>query len=348
MHKAGLTGTIIRLTKADQNMRRESPVYFFRSNEIGKLIKILPKFRNRLGIKVHFGEEGNRTFIPAKVIKKITDSIKNPVLVECSVLYKSKRRTASGHREVALAHGFNFAKLDFLDGECGDDSAVVKINKKHFEYCYLGAGIKKYKSLLVISHFKGHRESNFSGALKNIGMGLASRRGKLAQHSSIRHYINESICTGCGQCRENCPVKAISIGRNRKAKIKEKICISCSKCIAVCPTGAIKVPWGSTGPKKFQERIAEYALAVVSGRKGFYVNFLKNITRECDCYGKAMKKLTKDIGILASHDPVAIDQASYDLVVKQYPEFSMFDSEFLLKHAQDIGAGRRKYKIIKN
>jgi uncharacterized Fe-S center protein len=267
--------------------------------------------------------------------------------VECSVLYKSKRRNASGHREVAIAHGFDFAKLDFLDGECGDDDVAVRINKKNFRYCYLGAGIKKYKSLLVISHFKGHRESGFGGALKNIGMGLASRRGKLVQHSSIKHNVNEDLCIGCGQCKKNCPVDAISIGRNKKARIKEKICISCSKCISVCPIGAIKIPWGSDGPEKFQERVAEYALAAASGRRCFYINFLVNITKECDCYGVAMEKLTKDIGILASSDPVALDQASYDLTVKQYPKFSKYSSEFMLNHAQDIGAGKRKYKIIK-
>ena len=321
-------------------------VYFLKLNELNKINDLLPKFAPPLGVKVHFGEEGNITFVPAGYIKQIVRMVKDTTLIECSVLYKSPRRTAKGHRQVALSHGFNFAPLDFLDGETGDEAFKVNVMGKHFKEVYLGQGLEKYKSLLVISHFKGHGLAGFGGAIKNLGMGLASRRGKLAQHATIKHEVKEEKCLACGQCIANCPVGAISYNEKGKARIDQNICISCSKCISVCPEEAISIPWGSTPAEIIQERIAEYALAATRGRECFYLNFLINITKDCDCFDIVMEKLTPDIGVLASNDPVAIDQASYDLTIKQFSGFKDRNGDYQLEHGQDIGLGRREYDLI--
>jgi uncharacterized protein len=166
-------------------------------------------------------------------------------------------------------------------------------------------------------------------------------------HSMIKHSIKKEKCISCGACIANCPVNAIAFDANKKAFINEAICISCSKCISVCPVQAVQIPWGGSGKKELQERIAEYALAAQQGKQCFYINFLINITENCDCMGVEMGKLTDDIGILASTDPIAIDQASYDLVVAKYEEFKNHAGDDQLRHGEELGLGIREYELIK-
>jgi len=326
----------------------KSKVYFVKLNELNKIKNLLPEFIPPLGIKVHFGEEGNLTYLPAAYVKKIAGMVENPTLVECNVLYKSPRSQADTHKKLAREHGFDFAPIDFLDGEYGDEAMEVEINGQHFKTCYLGKGLAKYKSLLVISHFKGHITAGFGGAIKNLGMGLASRRGKLAQHAFVKHKVDSEKCISCGLCLANCPVEAITFDENQKAKINQEICISCSKCMAICPVRAIEVPWAEKEELSvFRQRLAEYALAGARGRQCFFINFLINITEKCDCAGEEMKPMTDDIGVLISADPVAIDQASYDLVVKQCKDFAKQKGDEQLEHGAKIGLGAREYELIK-
>lgn len=326
-------------------MSNKKDVFFVKLNEADKLEVFLSELKGRVAVKTHFGEQGNTAYIKADKIKGLCKFLDKPTLIETTVLYKSKRTTALGHKQVALEHGFDFAPIDIIDGEDGDIVKEVKIDKKHFEKCYIGGNLDNYDSLLVISHFKGHMGAGFGGAIKNLGMGLASRKGKLAQHASIQHVVKESKCIACGVCLNECPVGAITI-KEEKANINEKICISCSKCIAHCPTTAIEIPWASTATKDLQERIAEYAMAAVGSRSVLYINFLTDIVEFCDCFGDHFEPLTEDIGILVSDDPVAIDKASYDLVIKQYPDFNKHNGTQQLIYGEKIGLGSMNYKLI--
>ena len=320
-------------------------VYHLSLNELGKLKDLLPEMDTPLALKTHFGEDKNRTSLSASLVEQISDIVDNPTMIETSVLYRGRRSRAFTHKELALENGFDFAPLDFLDGEEGDDSMEVNINGDHFHTCYLGGGLKKYDSLLVVSHFKGHVLSGFGGALKNLAMGLASRRGKLNQHESIKHQIEEEKCISCGICIQNCPVEAISWNDDGKAQIDTQICISCSKCISVCPQDAVNVPVVETASQTLQERIAEYAYAGSKDRECFYVNFLKNITEGCDCEMREMDPLVEDMGVLVSEDPVALDQASYDMVVEKYPDFERFKAGYMLQQAEKMGMGSREYSL---
>ena len=331
-------------------MKNKSKVYFIKLDEIDKIKDIVPEFSGKLGFKCHFGERGNDAYVPADYIKKIAFMFNFPPMLETTVLYKSERSRASSHIKLAREHGFDFADIDILDGEEGDDNIEVdlsdneNIKQKKF---YLGKNLEKYNSLLVVSHFKGHGSGGFGGAIKNLSMGLASRRGKLDMHAGVKHQVEKEKCTSCSLCIKNCPVDAIKFDEDKKAIIDQELCISCSKCISICPVSAIGIPWRSVTKEEFRDRLAEYALAATKDKKCYYINILKNIVPLCDCIGVNQENMTDDIGILLSSDPVAIDQASYDLVTEQCEEFKEHSSENQLSHGKEIGLGERDYILEK-
>ena len=328
------------------NKMEKAKIYFYKLDDLDKLKSDLPKFKKKLAVKTHFGEPGNTAYIPPKIVQELTSDLGDFDLIETTVLYKSPRQTAKGHKQVGIEHGFNFAPIEIIDGEMGDEFVAKKINGKHFKECYLGKGIDNYDSILVVSHFKGHISAGFGGALKNLAMGIASRKGKLHQHASVKHDIDKEKCISCGLCIENCPVSAIKFNDKQKAVINDNLCISCSKCMAVCPEGAVNIPWDSTEEDVLKERIAEYALATSQGLKCYYVNFLINIVEGCDCMAQSYDNMTEDIGILISSDPVAIDQASFDLVTAQCPKFKELDGQAQLDHGANIGLGSKEYELI--
>ena len=249
-----------------------------------------------------------------KVYEKVVSFGKKATLVECNVLYKGKRTERESHVEVAKKHGFDFAPIDILDGEIGEDEIKVTVGK---DIVKLGKGLERYKNLLVLSHFKGHMLTSFGGAIKNIGMGLGSRAGKLDMHSGIAPIVHEEKCIACGICVENCDVSAIKI--NGKAKINKEKCVGCAKCIAVCPENAIGINWRGRSRNKVMEKIAKYAKGVLERRNVWCINFLNNITYNCDCFSGKQEPFMEDIGILMSKDCVGLDKACLDLVKKQTP-----------------------------
>ncbi len=326
----------------------KAKVYFVKLDDIGRLKELLPQFKGKLGMKVHFGEKGANMRVPAEYFREIASLADFPTLVETSVLYRSERSQAQSHKQLARRHGFDFAPIDIIDGETGDDYDTVAAEKDgHFKEYYLGKNLANYDSLLVVSHFKGHIAAGFGGAIKNLSMGLAARRGKLAMHASVKHSVNPEKCIACGICIANCPVNAIAYGADGKALIDQNICIGCSKCIALCPEMAIGIPFGTTDKPVFNERLAEYALAAIGQRQGYYINILMNISPYCDCFIQHQEKLTPDIGILASADPVAVDQASYDLVAGQCDHFkNEKDGQIQMEYGEKIGLGSREYEML--
>ena len=215
--------------------------------------------------------------------------------------------------------------------------------------------LKLYKqadSFISVGHFKGHMMTGFGGALKNIGMGCASREGKLAQHSGVSPIVYIKKCTGCAACEKVCPVDAISIVE-KKSVIDKKTCIGCASCIAACEYGAMDVNWGS-GASTMVEKMVEYAKAVLDGmKKTAFVNFALKITAECDCMAKDDPRIVQDVGIFASHDPVSLGQATYDVVFKKAGNKDVFkmahpscDSQKQLAYAEKLGLGTRAYELI--
>lgn len=304
---------------------------------------------DKVAVKMHFGERKNDTHLDPDLVESIYENVdekaKDSILMDCTVLYKSERSVASTHRNVARSNGFDFAPITIADGEKGEKELVKEVDLKHFDEVKLGKDLEDYNYLLSIAHFTGHDASGVGGALKNIGMGLGSKGGKLEMHEAFNLKINEEDCIACGTCVENCPEDAISIESNSASIDREK-CIGCGMCIAVCPEGAVAIPWGDSNTRTLQERIVEYAYGALSGRKNYFVNVLFNITPDCDCVNKKQKTIVEDKGILVSDDIVAIDQASIDLVGKENLKFDL-DPEIQMKYAEKIGMGDRDYELIR-
>ncbi|MCD6500622.1 DUF362 domain-containing protein [bacterium] len=331
-------------------IKKQSPKILAEAGK--KISKVFSNFfdsGDKVAIKLHFGERGSQTYLSPILVRaiyqKLQKKVEKAALVDCNVLYKGERSFASSHKKLARDHGFGFAPILILDGEKGDEEIKIKINKKHFKEIKVGKGIKDFNAILNISHITGHGITGFGGALKNVGMGLGSKGGKLEMHQAFRLEINPDLCQGCGTCQSECPVKAISI-KNDKAQIDYQKCIGCGKCISVCPFEAVEIPWGASSAKDLQERIVEYAFGILKQRKTFFLNVLLNITPQCDCVREKQKPMVKDIGILGSQDIVAIDKASLDLVGKNYFEKPGVDPSFQIDYAQKLNLGEKDYKLI--
>lgn len=346
------------------------------NNKLAKLIVSFKPFQKikkdiLVACKLHFGEEENAGYVNPVFVNTITKELKKQssrvFLTDTNALYKGSRTNTIDHLNLAYRHGFTPEKVGvpviIADGVKNDEDQEVEVNGDLIKTAYVANAICKADAIVAISHFKGHIMTGFGGAIKNLGMGCASRRGKLVQHGGIAPVVLAEKCVACSACIENCPVEAIKyvdpdaggirVGAGKKAKINPKICIGCASCIAICPVGAIDVEWGR-GADNIQEKIAEYAKATIKGKEDrqIYFNFAIKITKECDCLAKDDPKICPDVGIFASFDPVAIDQACVDKVngvsgkdifLEQHPER---DWHKQLEHAEKIGLGNRVYELV--
>lgn len=354
------------------SMKENLPAKLKRLIETAGLKEIVST-RNLVAIKIHFGEKGNAAFIRPIFIRPIVDAVKDlgaaPFLTDANTLYAGTRGNSISHLITAMENGFTYsvvnAPLIIADGLRGASFSKVRIDQEIIKTAYIGKEIVEADVLISAAHFKGHELSGFGGTIKNVGMGCAARKGKLEQHSDLSPKVKKKKCVGCGECVDHCAHKAISL-KEEIADIDPEKCVGCGECILICPNGAIDVQWNADIPL-FQKKMAEYTWAVLKGKrnKSMFVNFLTNISPACDCYGHNDAPLVPDIGILASRDPVAIDQASVDLVNQQtgspgsclttcrapgedkfravYPKI---DWAVQLDHAEQIGLGRREYDLV--
>jgi len=185
-----------------------------------------------------------------------------------------------------------------------------------------------------------------------MGMGCASRAGKLDQHSVTHPRVNAKQCRNCSVCMAFCPEAAIFQAEGHVV-IEPAKCIGCGECLVVCKHGAIKMKWDEDS-LRLQEKLAEYAFRVFEhfkGKAGF-VNFLIQVTKDCDCMAKDQKRIVDDIGILASLDPIAVDKATADLIVERGggkdPLRAGYDIDWSaqLAHGEKMGMGTTKYARI--
>ena len=324
-------------------------------------------------IKLHFGERGNNSYINPVYVRQVVDKIRakggKPFIADTNTLYAGSRYNSIDHIITAIDHGFEYAvvgaPLIVADGLVSDHYHEVKINKKHFETVNVAGDVAAAQSMIVMSHFKGHAVAGFGGAIKNLAMGCVPRSGKMNQHRSLQPIINTDACSKCGVCVEVCPRSAIT--RNETGpSINYEFCIGCGECVANCSTSSMAFDWENDLPL-FMEMLTEHAYGAVLEKQTSigYLNFLLQITPDCDCVPWSDSSIVPDIGILASTDPVAIDAASLDLVNQQQgvkstrlisnllPGEDKFkgvwkdtDGNMQLTYGEKIGLGSANYKLI--
>ncbi len=308
-------------------------------------------------VKLHFGERGNVSFVRPVFVRKIVEEIAGaggkPFLTDTNTLYVGGRSNSVDHIRTAVANGFAFAVVDapllIADGIRGESSVRVPVAGRIFAEVAIGADIANADAIVTVTHFKGHELSGFGGTIKNLGMGCAARSGKLAQHSSVSPYVDPAGCTGCGTCVVHCPSGAIEMV-SQNALISPGTCIGCADCIVVCPEHTVKIDWNEAAPA-VQRKMVEHALGALRGKRGksLFLSFVMQISPYCDCYGNNDRPIAPDVGILASDDPVALDQACADLVIRSagkdpfretHPEV---DWTVQLSYAEELGLGSRSY-----
>jgi uncharacterized Fe-S center protein len=332
--------------------------------------------RKIVAIKIHFGEPGNMAYLrpnyAARIVKYLKSKEAIPFLTDCNTLYYGRRSNAPNHLEAAFENGYNPMATDcpviIADGIRGTEFREIELNMEYCTSAKIGSAIADSDVIISMNHFKGHEMTGFGGALKNLGMGCASVGGKLFLHSGASPEIFEENCTGCKVCEKYCAHDAIEVGKDKIARIDYDNCVGCGQCVAVCQYDSARVVWQGSS-EIVNRRIAEYTMAVVKDKPAFHINFIMNVSPDCDCWGFNDYPLVPDIGIAASFDPVALDQACADLVkaAPALPGSRMFDGhkheELLgedkfkkahpetswqsgLDHAVKIGLGKREYELI--
>ena len=273
-------------------------------------------------IKIHFGEYGNLAFLRPNYARVVADYVKElggkPFLTDCNTLYVGSRKNALDHMDTAYINGFSPLQTGchviIADGLKGTDEAIVPINGEYVKEAKIGQAIMDADIFISLNHFKGHEMAGFGGAVKNIGMGCGSRAGKMEQHCEGKPDVDQSGCVGCGACQRICAHGAPII-ENGKAHIDHDRCVGCGRCLAVCPKNVIEATY-TDSLKMFNYKMAEYALAVCKDRPTFHVSLICDVSPNCDCHSENDIPIIPNVGMLASFDPVALDQACADLCNK--------------------------------
>ena len=328
--------------------------------------------RKYAAIKIHFGEPGNLAYLRPNYAKTVVDIVKElggkAFLTDCNTLYVGGRKNALDHLDSAYENGFSpfstGCHVLIADGLKGTDEALVPVEGgEYVKEAKIGRAIMDADIFISLTHFKGHENTGIGGTIKNIGMGCGSRAGKMEMHSSGKPHISQKLCIGCGQCVKICAHDAVTI-TDRKASINHVRCVGCGRCIGVCPMDAV-LPGSDESNNILNKKIVEYTSAVVSGRPGFHISLVIDVSPYCDCHSENDIPIVPDVGMFASFDPVALDAACADAVNCQPAlEGSVLashgnkhgdhftdtspetDWNVAIDHAVRMGLGNRDYELI--
>jgi len=315
-----------------------------------------------VAIKVHFGEPGNTCHLQPHHIKPLVDCVRaaegKPFLTDTSTLYAGRRSNAVDYQMLAHEHGFTIertgAPVIMSDGLFGSAEIEVPIDGRDGRNVALAADIVRTQACLVATHVTGHCQVGLGGLIKNVAMGTASRKGKLHQHSLAKPRIDPEECLACRECVEWCPADAIvEAGDASAMTIDDDRCIGCGECLTVCRNNAVKFDW-KLGSVEMQRRMAEQVAGLHHQKRGkvAYVSYLVSIAKDCDCIGREGAVDIDDIGVLAGVAPLAVEQATLDLIRDRsgrdlcawyWPDI---DPTLALAHAESLGVGTDAYDLV--
>ncbi|MBU5459875.1 DUF362 domain-containing protein [Anaerostipes sp. MSJ-23] len=332
-----------------------------------------------VAIKMHFGELGNLGFLRPNYAKAVADVVKElggkPFLTDCNTLYPGSRKNALEHLQCAWENGFTplttGCPILIGDGLKGTDDISVPVEGgEYIKEAKIGHAIMDADVFISLNHFKGHETAGFGGAIKNIGMGCGSRAGKKDQHSNGTPDVDPNKCRGCRICQRECANEGLFYNeKTKKMQINKDNCVGCGRCIGACNFDAIAfAEWAAV--KDLNCRMAEYTKAVIDKRPNFHISLVVDVSPNCDCHAENDTPILPNIGMFASFDPLALDQACVDACLKCDPlpnsqlsdnmkqkdfhdhhdhfENTTPDAEYktCLEHAEKIGIGTREYELI--
>ncbi len=333
-----------------------------------------------VAIKIHFGELGNVSYLRPNYARAVVDVVKElggkPFLTDCNTLYPGSRKNALEHLYCAWENGFTPLTVGcpilIGDGLKGTDDIEVPVRGgEYVKNAKIGRAVMDADVIISMTHFKGHEATGFGGALKNLGMGCGSRAGKKEQHNNGKAYVQQEICRGCRRCMRECANNGLVFDpETRKMHVDKEHCVGCGRCVGACNFDAIDFEDPNSN-QMLNYRIAEYAKAVVDGRPQFHISLVMDISPNCDCHEENDAPILPDVGMFASFDPLALDQACVDACMKCEPLPNsqlgehMRDPHFVdhhdhftnstpesewqscLSHAEKIGLGTRDYELIR-
>lgn len=287
-----------------------------------------------VAIKLHMGEYNNTAYIRPVYVRALADKIKSlggePMVVDTTTLpyftYAS-RVTALDHYKTISRNGFSPSTVGcpivIADGFIGTDDVRIDLPEGFIlKEQYVATGIALADVMILLSHFKGHPMGTFGGAIKNMGVGCASKRGKLNLHLGghpkyglkSRPYLPERClgqqCPSWEICDNICSLGNIRI-TEKTIEWNRDNCIGCMACLPLLAMCGVAMP-----PDDYFDAtaaaIADSALATVKAigkDKIGYINLALDIAPWCDCVSYSDRSIVPNIGVFASSDPVAIDSA---------------------------------------
>ena len=333
-----------------------------------------------VAIKMHFGELGNISYLRPNYARAVVDVVKElggkPFLTDCNTMYPGSRKNALEHLECAWENGFTPLTVGcpviIGDGLKGTDDINVPVaGGEYIKEAKIGRAVMDADVFISLTHFKGHEMTGFGGTIKNIGMGCGSRAGKKEQHSSGKPHIEAELCRGCKKCQKECANGGLVFDESiRKMHVNQDNCVGCGRCLGACNFDAIVFD-NDNANEVLNCRMAEYTKAVVDGRPNFHISLVVDVSPNCDCHGENDAPILPNLGMFASFDPLALDQACVDACLAAVPlphsqlSDNMAAADFVdhhdhftnstpesewrscLAHAEKIGLGSREYELIK-
>ena len=341
---------------------------YAKESQLDKLKRLIRKagieqidFENKfVAIKIHFGELGNLSFLRPNYARAVVDVIKElggkPFLTDCNTLYVGSRKNALEHLDCAYQNGFTpyatGCQVIIADGLKGTDETLVPVrNGVYVKEAKIGHALMDADIVISLTHFKGHEQAGFGGCMKNLGMGGGSRAGKMEQHAAGKPNVRTEKCIGCHACERICAHGAISFDQTRERELK-------SGKVVTVPVARI-----------------DHDRCVGCGRC-FHISIATDISPNCDCHPENDTPIVPDLGMFASFDPVAIDQAAIDMALAApalpnseltdmrakleaaggipercaHDHFNMTHPDTnwrsMIEHAEKIGLGTSAYELV--
>ncbi len=298
---------------AADNNENASVVYMTTEITPEALVKIYDRLgfepEGNVAVKMSTGEPPNSNYLRPELIGDLVEKV-DGTIVECNTAYGGRRASTAAHKQVIEDHGLNaISKNGVADIMDENGSMTIPVpapasGTSTITEDYVGAHLANYDSLISLAHFKGHAMAGYSGAIKNMSIGIGSSEGKCWIHSAGTSHTS---------------------------------------------------PWGGN-QDRFLESMGDATSAVVNfmGGKVVYINVMNRLSVDCDCDGNPAEPDMHDIGILASYDPVALDQACLDLIYAQkdgdgkslVERIESRNGLHTLEHAAQIGIGSREYHLV--